>query len=97
MIDWSYEFENLYSECHKRTLHVIVTHNKPIRYFSRLHSGNVNKKVGYLGFSSIAIVPRLGELSKVSIHLLKDCEHLLDMIANSKKPGTWDELTSSLI
>ena len=70
MIDWSHELENLYSECYKRVMHVIVTHQRPIDYFSRLHSGNINKNVTKLGFSSVAIVPKIGELSKVSIHLL---------------------------
>ena len=38
-IDFTHEFIRLYGRNNKRTLHFIVTHESPIKAFSRLHGG----------------------------------------------------------
>jgi hypothetical protein len=41
----------------ERTLHIIVTHGKPIENFSQLHGGK-KKSIRYCGQTCVAIVPQ---------------------------------------
>ena len=56
-IDFTHELIRLYRKNNKRTLHFIVTHEDPIKAFSRLHGGE-RAQVDYLGISSVCIVPQ---------------------------------------
>ena len=78
---FTHEFLQLYGDCNEKTLHIIVSHGKPIEKFSQLHGGQ-KKNIRYCGQTCVAIVPQFISpgLKRVSVQLVLDCKLLLKTV-----------------